>query len=60
MRNKVIIQRDSSVFPDAVVRVKPMMTLPAISTEASKLEKKQISSTVEEMFEESDMWLVSD
>ncbi|HAU5603357.1 TPA: DinI family protein [Citrobacter koseri] len=60
MRNKVIIQRESSVFPDADVRVKPMMTLPTINAEASKHEKEQINRTVEEIFEESDMWLVSD
>jgi hypothetical protein len=37
-----------------------MMTLPAINTDASKHEKEQISRTVREMFEEADMWLVSD
>ena len=47
-------------FPNADVRVKPMMTLPAINTDASKHEKEQISRTVQEMFEEADMWLVSD
>ncbi|EPZ5202711.1 DinI-like family protein [Citrobacter freundii] len=40
--------------------VKAMMTLPAINTDASKHEKEQISRTVQEMFEEADMWLVSD
>jgi hypothetical protein len=44
-------------FPDADVRVKPMMTLPAINTDASKHEKEQISRVVQEMFEEADMWL---
>ncbi|MBJ7588610.1 DinI-like family protein, partial [Citrobacter freundii] len=47
-------------FPDADVRVKPMMTLPAINTDASKHEKERISAVVQEMFEESEMWLVSD
>ncbi|CEJ67068.1 virulence protein [Citrobacter pasteurii] len=37
-----------------------MMTLPAINTDASKHEKERISWTVQEMFEEADMWLVSD
>ncbi|APW05466.1 DinI family protein [Salmonella enterica] len=37
-----------------------MMILPAINTDASKHEKEQISRTVQEMFEEADMWLVSD
>ncbi|EDA4833311.1 DinI family protein [Salmonella enterica] len=48
------------IFPDADVRVKPMMTLPAINTDVSKHEKEQISRTVKEMFEDVDMWLVSD
>ena len=46
--------------PDAGVRVKPLMTLPAINTDASKYGKEQISCTVQEMFEETDMWLLSD
>lgn len=46
--------------PDAGVRVKPLMTLPAINTDASKHEKEQINRTVQEMFEEADMWLVQD
>ncbi|HCB2576117.1 TPA: DinI-like family protein [Citrobacter freundii] len=37
-----------------------MMTLPTINTDASKHEKEQISRVVQEMFEEADMWLVSD
>jgi hypothetical protein len=28
------------IFPEAEVRVKPMMTLPAINTDASKHEKR--------------------
>lgn len=35
--------------PDAGVRVKPLMTLPAINTDASKYGKEQISSIVQEM-----------
>ncbi|MBJ9160600.1 DinI-like family protein, partial [Citrobacter sp. FDAARGOS_156] len=34
--------------------------LPAINTDASKHEKEQINRIVQEMFEEADMWLVSD
>ena len=55
-----LTKRVHRVFPDADVRVKPMMTLPAINTDASKYGKEQISCTVQEMFEEADMWLVSD
>ncbi|HCR3328082.1 DinI family protein [Citrobacter portucalensis] len=53
-------KRVHRIFPDADVRVKPMMTLPALNTDASKYEKEQICRTVQEMFEEADMWLVSD
>ena len=55
-----LTRRVHRIFPNADIRVKPMMTLPAINTDASKHEKEQISRTVQEMFEESDMWLVSD
>ncbi|WP_275211749.1 DinI family protein [Citrobacter freundii] len=55
-----LTKRVHRIFPDADVRVKPMMTLPAINTDASKHEKEHISRTVQEMFEEADMWLVSD
>ncbi|MDX7347723.1 DinI family protein [Citrobacter braakii] len=55
-----LTKRVHRIFPDADVRVKPMMTLPAINTDASKHEKERISAAVQEMFEEADMWLVSD
>ncbi|MEI9740714.1 DinI-like family protein [Enterobacter kobei] len=55
-----LAKRIGRVFPDAEVRVKPMMTLPAINTDASKHEKEQISRVVQEMFEEAEMWLVSE
>ncbi|MBJ8972700.1 DinI family protein [Citrobacter braakii] len=55
-----LTRRVHRFFPDADVRVKPMMTLPAINTDASKHEKERISAAVQEMFEEADMWLVSD
>ena len=38
-----LARRVHRIFPDADVRVKPMMTLPAINTDASKHEKEQIS-----------------
>lgn len=53
-------KNEGAFFPDADVRVKPMMTLPAINTDASKHEKEQISRTVQEMFEEAEFWLVSE
>ena len=53
-------KRVHRIFPDAEVRVKPMMTLPAINTDASKHEKEQISRAVQVMFEAAEFWLVSD
>ncbi|HCO7574368.1 DinI family protein [Escherichia fergusonii] len=53
-------KRVHRIFPDADVRVKPMMTLPAINTDASKHEKERISAVVQEMFEEAEFWLVSE
>lgn len=55
-----LTKRMHKIFPDANVRVKPMMTLPAINTDASKHEKELISRTVQEMFEEADMWMMED
>ncbi|ECG8609553.1 DinI family protein [Salmonella enterica subsp. salamae] len=52
-------KRVHRIFPGADVGVKPMMTLPAINTDASKHEEERISRTVQEMFEEADMRLVS-
>ncbi|MDM2755602.1 DinI family protein, partial [Citrobacter sp. Cpo221] len=53
-------KRVHRIFPDADVRVKPMMTLPAINTDASNHEKELISRIVQEMFEEAEFWLVSE
>ena len=53
-------KRIHRIFPDADVRVKPMMTLPAINTDASKHEKERISAAVQEMFEEAEFWLVAE
>ncbi|MCS2153866.1 DinI-like family protein [Scandinavium goeteborgense] len=55
-----LTRRVHHIFPEADIRVKPMMTLPAINTDASKHEKEQISRAVQEMFEEADMWLVDE
>ncbi|MGU3413791.1 DinI family protein [Enterobacteriaceae bacterium C34A] len=55
-----LTKRIHRIFPEADVRVKPMMTLPAINTDASKHEKERISAAVQEMFEEADMWLGGD
>ena len=50
-----LTKRMQRIFPEAEVRVKPMMTLPAINTDASKHEKE-----LQEMFEEADMWLTEE
>ncbi|EDT5747266.1 DinI-like family protein [Salmonella enterica] len=55
-----LTKRVHRICPNADVGVKPMMTLPAVNTDASKHEMEQINRTVQEMFEEDDMWLVSD
>ncbi|MFU0866385.1 DinI-like family protein [Kluyvera ascorbata] len=55
-----LIKRVHRIFPEADIRVKPMMTLPAINTDASKHEKEQISKAVQEMFEEAEFWLVAE
>jgi hypothetical protein len=62
---KVIIlneltKRIHRIFPEAEIRVKPMMSLPAINTDASKHEKERISTAIQEMFEEADMWMVEE
>mgnify|MGYP000571321438 CR=1 FL=1 len=44
----------------AVAAVAFYVTLPAINTDASKHEKELISRTVQEMFEEADMWLTEE
>lgn len=43
-----LTKRVHRFFPDAVARVKPMMTLSVINTDASKHEKEQISRTVQD------------
>lgn len=55
-----LTKRIHRIFPDAEVRVKPMMTNPAINTDATKNEKSIISQAIQEMFEEADMWLVAE
>lgn len=52
-----LTKRIHRIFPDADVRVKPMMSLPAINTDASKHEKERISAAIQEMFEEAEMWM---
>jgi len=50
-------KRVQRVFPDAVVKVKPMQRN-GIDTDASKGDKAILARIVEEMFDESAEWLV--
>ncbi|KGT88048.1 virulence protein MsgA [Erwinia typographi] len=53
-------KRVHRIFPNAVVRVKPMMSNSSINTDASKGDKAKLQALLEEMFEEADMWMVND
>ncbi|WP_431022028.1 Virulence protein MsgA [Erwinia rhapontici] len=53
-------KRVHRVFPDAEVKVKPMVTNSSINTDASKGDKAKLAAVIEEMFEDADMWLVND
>ncbi|WP_439413151.1 DinI family protein [Enterobacter ludwigii] len=54
-----LTKRVHRIFPAADVRVKPMQAN-GLNTDASKTEKERLNRMLEEMFEESDMWLVTD
>ncbi|ECG8607274.1 DinI family protein [Salmonella enterica subsp. salamae] len=46
-------------FPDAQVKVKPMQ-VNCLNSDASKSDREKLNRMLEEMFQESDMWRVSD
>ncbi|AUX72507.1 DinI-like family protein [Erwinia pyrifoliae] len=50
-------KRIQRVFPDAQVKVKPMQAN-GVKTDASKSDKSTLLRIIEEMFEETDQWLV--
>lgn len=52
-----LTKRVHSTFPDADVKVKPMVTLSSINTDANKAQKAVIAGIVEEMFEDAGNWL---
>ncbi|MFN1149459.1 DinI-like family protein [Serratia liquefaciens] len=54
-----LTKRVHGIFPAAAVRVKPMQAN-SLNTDASKSDKEKLNRMLEEMFEESDQWLVSD
>ncbi|HBV6393648.1 TPA: DinI family protein [Klebsiella aerogenes] len=54
-----LTKRVHRVFPDAEVKVKPMQTN-ALNSDCTKTEKERLNRMLEEMFEESEMWLVEE
>lgn len=54
-----LTRRVHQIYPDAEVRVKPMQAN-ALNSDCTKNEKKRLSRMLEEMFEESDFWMVAE
>ncbi|HGT7070939.1 TPA: DinI family protein [Escherichia coli] len=54
-----LTKRVHQIFPDAQVKVKPMQAN-SLNSDASKSDREKLNRMLEEMFEEADMWLVSD
>ncbi|WP_029685950.1 DinI family protein [Tatumella saanichensis] len=54
-----LARRVHRIFPEAEVRVKPMQAN-GLNSDASKNDREKLNRMLEEMFEEADMWLVSD
>ncbi|MDK9943687.1 DinI family protein [Enterobacter roggenkampii] len=54
-----LTKRVHKIFPDADVKVKPMQAN-GLNSDASKSDREKLNRMLEEMFEESDMWLTSD
>ncbi|AYN26384.1 DinI family protein [Buttiauxella sp. 3AFRM03] len=55
-----LTKRVHNIFPSASVRVKPMVGNSSLNSDASKSEREKLNRMLEEMFEEADMWMVSD
>lgn len=54
-----LTKRVHQMFPDAEVRVKPMQAN-ALNSDCTKAEKERLNRMLEEMFEESEFWLVAE
>ena len=52
-------KRVYQIFHGAEVKVKPMQAN-GLNSDASKSDREKLNRMLEEMFEESDMWLVSE
>ncbi|MFS7358691.1 DinI-like family protein [Rahnella inusitata] len=55
-----LTKRVHGTFPDADIKVKPMVTLSSINTDASKAQKAVLAGIVEEMFDDAGNWLAAD
>ena len=54
-----LTKRVHRIFPDAEVKVKPMQ-INALNSDCTKTEKERHNRMLEEMSEESEMWLVEE
>ena len=54
-----LTKRVHRIFPNAAVKVKPMQAN-GLNSDASKSDREKLNRMLEEMFDEADMWLVSD
>ncbi|EPW0180531.1 DinI family protein [Enterobacter hormaechei] len=54
-----LTKRVHHIFPNAEVKVKPMQAN-ALNSDASKSDREKLNRMLEEMFDESDMWLTSE
>ena len=54
-----LTKRVHRIFPDASVTVKPMQAN-GLNSDASKSDREKLNRMLEDMFEESDMWLTNE
>lgn len=54
-----LTRRVHKLFPDAEVKVKPMQAN-GLNSDATKNDREKLNRMLEEMFDESDMWLVAE
>lgn len=54
-----LTKRVHQIFPDAEVKVKPMQAN-GLNSDASKSDREKLNRMLEEMFDESDVWLISE
>lgn len=54
-----LTKRVHRIFPDAEVKVKPMQAN-GLNSDASKSDREKLNRMLEDMFDESDMWLTNE